>query len=108
MSLQVSPLMDRNLQGGMTRSQVSVCHTLHGLACMLHPGCCATEQHCLLSKVKQSIHLAALLQLGFYNIVGLPMFKAMAELFKGTQPLLDGALANYRHWEAGTATADLS
>lgn len=47
------------------------------------------------------------LQLGFYNIVGIPMFKAMADLFKGTQPLLDGAMANYRYWEAGTATKDL-
>jgi len=38
--------------------------------------------------------------LGFLNIVGIPLFKAMAELFEGTQPMLDGVLANYRQWEA--------
>lgn len=48
-----------------------------------------------------------LLQLGFFNIVGIPMFKSMAEVFEGTQPLLDGVMANYRHWEAGTAAEDL-
>lgn len=31
----------------------------------------------------------------------------MAEVFEGTQPLLDGVMANYRHWEAGTAAEDL-
>ncbi len=40
------------------------------------------------------------LQLGFFNIVGLPMFKAMAELFEEAQPLLDGVLGNLRAWEA--------
>ena len=35
-----------------------------------------------------------MLQLGFLNIVGIPLFKAMAELFEGTQPMLDGVLVN--------------
>jgi len=44
------------------------------------------------------------LQLGF---VGIPLFKTMVELFEEAQPMLDGVLTNFRHWEAGTADADL-
>ncbi|DBB07279.1 TPA: hypothetical protein ACH3X3_008783 [Trebouxia sp. C0006] len=65
--LTVSPLMDREHAGGMTRSQ-----------------------------------------LGFLNIVGIPLFKAMAELFEGTQPMLDGVLANYRQWEAAAQASEAS
>ena len=35
------------------------------------------------------------------------MFKAMAELFEGCQPLVEGALVNFYHLEAGTDLADL-
>ena len=45
-------------------------------------------------------------QLGFRNVVGIPLFKAMAELFEGTQPMLEGVLANFRQWEAAAKTAD--
>lgn len=31
-----------------------------------------------------------LLQLGFFGIVGIPLFKAITELFKEAQPMLDG------------------
>ncbi len=50
---------------------------------------------------------SAMLQLGFFSIVGIPMFKAMADLFEEATPMLDGVLANYRHWEAATPDADL-
>ena len=43
------------------------------------------------------------LQMGFFNIVGIPLFKTMVELFEDAQPMLDGVLTNFRHWEAGTA-----
>lgn len=46
-------------------------------------------------------------QMGFFSIVGIPLFKAMAELFEESKPMLDGVLANYRVWEAGTPDADL-
>ena len=46
------------------------------------------------------------MQLGFLNIVGIPLFKAMAELFEGTQPMLDGVLANYRQWEAAAQASE--
>ena len=42
------------------------------------------------------------MQLGSFSIVGIPLFKAMAELFEDAQPMLDGVLANYHHWEAAT------
>ncbi|KAL0048533.1 hypothetical protein WJX82_005213 [Trebouxia sp. C0006] len=62
--LPVSPLMDRSLKGGLTRSQV-----------------------------------------GFFDIVGLPLFRAMVGLFPNAQPMLDGALVNYHEWEkAASAT----
>ena len=65
--LGVSPLMDRSLQGGMTRSQ-----------------------------------------LGFFNIVGTPMFKALVDLFPDAQPILDGVQANYAQWEQAAALATKS
>ncbi|KAL3144948.1 hypothetical protein ABBQ32_003454 [Trebouxia sp. C0010 RCD-2024] len=46
-------------------------------------------------------------QMGFFSIVGIPLFKAMAELFEESKPMLDGVLANYHHWEAATPDADL-
>jgi len=48
-----------------------------------------------------------IMQTGFFSIVGIPLFKAMAELFEDAQPMLDGVLANYHHWEAATPEADL-
>ena len=47
------------------------------------------------------------LQMGFFSIVGIPLFKAMAELFEESKPMLDGVLANYHFWEAATPDADL-
>ena len=44
-------------------------------------------------------------QVGFFSIVGIPLFKAVAELFEGTQPMLEGVLANYRQWEAAAASS---
>lgn len=41
------------------------------------------------------------MQLGFFNIVGIPLFKSMADLFEDARPMLDGVLENFRHWEAG-------
>ena len=31
-----------------------------------------------------------LLQLGFFGIVGMPLFKAITDLFKDAQPMMDG------------------
>lgn len=51
--------------------------------------------------------LIALLQMGFFSIVGIPLFKAVTELFEEAKPMLDGVLANHRHWEAATPDAEL-
>lgn len=48
------------------------------------------------------------MQIGFFNIVGVPLFKAMTEIFEGCQPMLDGVLANLHHWEAAAAEAQAS
>ena len=48
-----------------------------------------------------------MLQMGFFSIVGIPLFKTMAELFEESKPMLDGVLANYHHWEAATPDAEL-
>ena len=66
LGMTVSPLMDRNQQGGMTRSQ-----------------------------------------LGFFNIVGAPLFMAVTELFEDAMPMMHGLQANYQHWESGKI-ADLT
>ncbi|DBA82086.1 TPA: hypothetical protein ACH3X1_016801 [Trebouxia sp. C0004] len=44
-------------------------------------------------------------QLGFFGIVGIPLFKAITDLFKDAQPMMDGVLANYRMWEAAAAAS---
>lgn len=51
--------------------------------------------------------LSPCLQLGFFNIVGIPLFKSFAELFPEAQPMLDGVMSNFKHWEQGTAMEDL-
>ena len=47
-------------------------------------------------------------QVGFFNIVGLPLFKAMADVFEDSVALYEGALANFRNWEAAGADDALS
>ena len=42
-------------------------------------------------------------QVGFFNIVGIPLFKAMADVFEGMQPMLEAVQANCRYWETATA-----
>ena len=71
-----------------------------------------SQQACVSSSVQLLQHASisddnSLLQLGFFSIVGIPMFKAMAELFEDAQPMLDGVLANYHHWQAATPDAAL-
>lgn len=44
--------------------------------------------------------LVQLPQMGFFSIVGLPLFTAFVEVFEDAQPMLDAALANYEHWQA--------
>ena len=51
--------------------------------------------------------MAMRLQLGFFNIVGTPLFRAMVDLFEDAKPMLDGVLANYQQWkQIGTDAAD--
>ena len=42
-------------------------------------------------------------QMGFFNIVGTPMFKAMVELFPDVQPMLEHVQANYNQWAEAAA-----
>lgn len=46
-------------------------------------------------------------QIGFYSVVGLPAFTAMADTFEGARPMLEGAMENFRHWKSGTALKHL-
>mmetsp|Transcript_29009 Transcript_29009/g.75040 ORF Transcript_29009/g.75040 Transcript_29009/m.75040 type:complete len:974 (+) Transcript_29009:37-2958(+) len=39
-------------------------------------------------------------QVGFFDVVVLPLFQALTGLLPGVQPLLDGVEANYRFWKA--------
>ncbi|KAL0017820.1 hypothetical protein WJX77_003173 [Trebouxia sp. C0004] len=43
-------------------------------------------------------------QIGFFSIVGIPMYKAMVSAFEDAGPLLDGVMANYKCWEAAAAS----
>ncbi|KAK9819731.1 hypothetical protein WJX72_001710 [[Myrmecia] bisecta] len=44
-------------------------------------------------------------QVGFFNIVGIPLFQSFVEVFEGAQPLLDNAVQNYRMWQAAEQAA---
>lgn len=39
-------------------------------------------------------------QVGFFNIVGVPLLKAYTEVFEDAVPLLDAALENLHYWES--------
>lgn len=45
-----------------------------------------------------------LLQIGFFSIVGIPMYKAMVAAFEDARPLLDGVMGNYKCWEAAAVS----
>lgn len=42
-------------------------------------------------------------QVGFFDIVGIPLFQAFAEAFEGATPLLASVFVNYSNW-GGTIT----
>ena len=50
--------------------------------------------------------LSLALQVGFFQIVGLPLFKAMADVFEDTRPLYEGAMANCQAWQDAVAADD--
>ena len=35
-------------------------------------------------------------QIGFFSIVGIPLFRTLADVFEATAPLLAGVMANYK------------
>ncbi len=51
---------------------------------------------------KPPLHCSKLagLQASFFSVVGLPLYKAMADAFEETMPLYEGAMANFKVWEA--------
>ena len=40
------------------------------------------------------------LQVGFFEIVALPLFKGFVELIPSTKPMLNGVMANYDYWHS--------
>ena len=44
------------------------------------------------------------LQVGFFSIVGIPMYRALVTAFEDARPVLDGVMANYKSWEAAAAS----
>ena len=52
----------------------------------------------VLTCLRACVRLAQHLQVGFYDVVGVPLFRALASAFPGTQPLLLQTLTNYNIW----------
>ena len=52
------------------------------------------------------MHYLSAVQVGFFSIVGIPLIKAMTDVFEDAKPMLDGVLANFHSWEAASAVAD--
>ena len=42
-----------------------------------------------------------LAQVGFFEIVALPLFTGYTQLVPDSKPLLDAVMSNYQHWHAG-------
>lgn len=63
-----------------------------------HACCCKTLYSCFCDG-------SDIWQVGFFNIVGIPLFKAMVDVFEGMQPMLDAVQANCRYWESATESA---
>ena len=48
-------------------------------------------------------HALCALQLSFFSIVGIPLFKSMTDIFEETRPMLQGVMENYKAWEKDAA-----
>ncbi len=48
------------------------------------------------------------LQVGFFDIVALPLFQSLAQVFGGTVPLLDAVRDNYVMWKEEAVVAHSS
>ena len=48
--------------------------------------------------------LACYMQVGFFSIVVIPMYRALVTAFEDARPVLDGVMANYKRWEAAAAS----
>lgn len=46
---------------------------------------------------------AAAPQVGFFDVVALPLFQNFHKVFHATKPLLTGVLANYNYWKSALA-----
>lgn len=46
-----------------------------------------------------------LLQMSFFSIVGIPLFKSITDIFEDTRPMLQGVMENYKMWEKEAAIA---
>ena len=65
-----------------------------GAGCMSQPTC-AHRQH----RAEQLTWLRE--QVGFFEIVALPLFTGYTQLVPDAKPLLDAVMSNYQHWHAG-------
>lgn len=46
------------------------------------------------------------MQIGFFNIVGQPLFSAVAELCEDAKPMLEGVQENLKFWESESLAAE--
>ena len=46
----------------------------------------------------QAANSHALMQVGFFEVIVMPLFKAMADVLPAAQPMLDAATKNYYCW----------
>ena len=61
--------------------------------------------HAVILKQAAQAEAGICLQIGFFNIVGKPLFQAMTDVFEDCQPMMDGVLANLRYWETAVNEA---
>ncbi|DBA95437.1 TPA: putative 3',5'-cyclic phosphodiesterase pde-3, partial [Trebouxia sp. C0006] len=97
--LTVSPLMDRNQQGNNNSRIVSSISTSAGIMRLAIDNAIWWSR--ALHRFACSVGGMTRSQLGFFNIVGAPLFMAVIELFEDAQPMMQGLQANYHHWESG-------
>ena len=45
-------------------------------------------------------------QIGFFEIVALPLFSAYTSMIPDSKPLLDAAMSNYQFWHSSTTSLE--
>ncbi len=89
----------------LARSELDGCKRAHHILVLQTPLISFYSATSLLLAVNNKIknrkvrlYKLLLMQVGFFEIVAMPLFKSYVELFAAAQPMLNAVKANYKYW----------